>query len=109
MSEVDPLGKNQHESGAKMDAGKTRCSLVLGAMSRAVRAVSEVGTFGANKYSDDGWVDVPKGIERYTDAMLRHYLDEQLEVDDRESKLKHAAHLAWNAMARLELMIRENS
>ncbi len=93
--------------GAKHDGGKTRPSLVLGGFARALEAVAEIGTFGARKYCDHGWVKVPNGVARYTDAMLRHYLAEQRGEDvDEESGLLHAAHLAWNALARLDLMLR---
>jgi len=106
-NDTDPHGKNQHETGAKLDANKIRPALVLGAFPNALHHVCKVGTYGANKYSDNGWLDVPNGIERYTDAMLRHYLAEQIEELDPESELNHAAHLAWNALARLELLLRK--
>ena len=72
----DPNGLNQHDAGAKLDAGKPRMGLVLGGFSRALLAVGEVGTFGAKKYSDNGWKHVPDGISRYTDALYRHLLEE---------------------------------
>ena len=82
--------------------------LVMGGFSRALQAVGEVGTFGASKYTDNGWVDVPDGERRYTDAMLRHLMKEaEGEVCDPDSGLKHAAHLAWGALARLDLMLRK--
>lgn len=93
--------------GVKHDSGKTRPSLVILSMSRALQAVSEVATFGAEKYTDDGWREVPDGVRRYTDAMLRHQLAEASgEANDPESGLAHAAHVAWNALARLDLMLR---
>lgn len=67
-----------------------------------------VGTFGAEKYTKGGWLDVPDGVERYTDALYRHLLAEgRGELVDHESGLLHAAHSAWNALARLDLMLRE--
>lgn len=106
--ETDPTGRGRHEPGAKLDGGKARCSLVLGDFARALAAVSEVGTFGANKYSDHGWLSVARGYYRYSDAMLRHYLREcQGEDTDSDSGLWHDAHLAWNALARLELRLRD--
>lgn len=109
MGERDPLGKSQHETGAKLDAGKNRLGLVLGGFSRALQAVGEVGTYGANKYTDNGWVAVPNGVDRYTDALLRHLLREQEgEQNDSDTALRHAAHAAWNALARLDLMLRED-
>jgi hypothetical protein len=105
--EQDPHGISAHEPGAKLDAGKTRVGLVLGGFSRALSAVCEVGTYGAQKYTPSGWRSVPDGVERYTDAMGRHLLMEPRETVDPDSGLPHAAHVAWNALARLELMIRE--
>jgi len=98
----------QHEPGAKLDSGKIRPALVLGGFARALAAVSAVGTFGAEKYSDNGWVSVSNGQARYSEAMLRHWLAESGEERyDPESELLHAAHLCWNALARLDLMLRE--
>ncbi len=91
--------------GIKHDAGKSRPSLVIEGFPRALVAVSEVATFGAGKYSPGGWQHVENGVERYTDAMYRHLL--ATDETDAESGLSHAAHAAWNALARLELMLRE--
>lgn len=102
----DPNGIGQHEPGAKLDNGKAKCSLLID-FGRALVAVSEVGTYGAAKYTRGGWQHVPDGQNRYTDALLRHLLGEQVEVRDPETELLHAAHVAWNALARLELLLRE--
>jgi hypothetical protein len=97
---------NPHVSGVKLDAGKPRVSLVLGDFSKALWAVSQIGTFGANKYTDSGWLDVPDGISRYADAQLRHcLLAEQGELFDSESEMLHVAHEAWNCLAKLELIL----
>ena len=106
-TEADPLWKSQHESGAKLDHGKNRLGLVLLAFSRALQAVGEVGTYGAEKYTENGWIDVPNGEARYTDAMLRHLFKEASgEQLDSDTNLLHAAHCAWNALSRLDLMLR---
>lgn len=106
MAELDPTGRAAHEPGAKLDAGKPRCTLVLGGFSRALEHVAKVGTFGAAKYTDNGWRTVPNGEERYTDALWRHLLQEAQGIEcDPDSGLLHAAHTAWNALARLELML----
>ena len=106
--EVDPSGKAPSDPGAKLDHGKPRVGLVLHGFCRALLAVSEVGTMGANKYSDNGWKEVEDGIERYTDAMYRHLMYEAAgEQHDPESEILHAAHTAWNALARLDLMLKE--
>lgn len=107
LREADPHGKDQHETGAKLDAGKPRLGLVLGAFANALVEVGKVGTYGAQKYTDNGWLDVPKGKGRYTDALLRHVLAETNETHDPDTHLLHAAHAAWNALARLELILRK--
>ena len=95
-------------TGTKHDKEKIRPRLIINSMARALKAVAEVGTFGANKYADDNWMEVPDGINRYTDAMYRHLMAEaEGEYFDTESKLLHAAHAAWNSLARLDLILRE--
>lgn len=110
MTDSDPRGLSPHDPGAKLDASKIRAGLVVLGFARALEAVSEIGTYGARKYSPNGWVSVPDGVERYTDALLRHLLAESRgEVRDPESNLPHAAHAAWNALARLDLLLRGQS
>lgn len=107
MTEVDPHGKRPDAAGAKLDAGKNRLGLVLFGFSRALQEVGKVGTYGAAKYTDEGWTEVPDGARRYTDAMLRHLMREaEGEVLDPETGIRHAAHAAWNALARLDLELR---
>lgn len=92
------------EKGIKLDEGKNRLSLVLGGFSRACFEVGRVGTFGAKKYTDNGWQEVENGKSRYLDALLRHlFAYFKGELIDPESKLSHLAHVAWNALAILEL------
>ena len=107
LSERDPHGRAASTPGAKLDAGKTRAGLAINGFARALLAVSEVATFGARKYTPHGWVAVPDGAERYTDAMYRHLLAEAAgdKLDD-DSGLQHAAHAAWCALARLDLLLR---
>lgn len=93
----------------KYDAGKA-CTYqgVVRYFPRAVNAVAEISTFGANKYAWAGWEKVDNGIARYSDAMVRHLFKEGAgEEIDPDSGLLHAAHLAWGALARLELILRE--
>lgn len=106
IGELDPAGRPPHTPGAKLDAGKVRAGLVNRGFARALLAVGEVGTFGAQKYTPHGWVEVPDGEARYTDALHRHLLQGALEDHDPDSGLLHAAHAAWNALAVLELMLR---
>jgi hypothetical protein len=105
-TETDPTGRSPHEPGAKLDAGKVMAG-VLSDFSLALLEVAKVGTHGARKYSRGGWQSVPDGIARYTDALWRHLLKERHDALDADSGLLHAAHLAWNTLARLELILRE--
>lgn len=93
----------------KYDAGKAPVFRgVVSYFPRAVKAVAEVSGFGASKYAWAGWENVDDGFNRYSDAMVRHLLREgEGEVLDPDSGLLHAAHTAWGALARLELMLRE--
>ena len=106
-SEQDPGGRDPHQSGAKLDAGKNRLGLVLGDFAKALEQVGQVGTFGAKKYTDHGWLDVPNGVERYTDALWRHLLAEAGgEAQDQQTELLHLSHACWNLLAVLELRLR---
>jgi len=99
---------NLHTKGAKDDSAKPRLDLVLGDFSDALWEVGKVGTFGASKYCDRGWHEVENGRERYASALLRHYFRfKKGEVLDNESKLLHLSHMAWNALAILQLEIED--
>ena len=93
------------ENGRKYDADKLRWDLLdLGLVEEVVKIL----TFGAKKYTRDGWLEVPNGEERYRSAGLRHWLYESSgEVIDTDSQLYHKAHKAWNALAELELFLRK--
>jgi len=108
MAEIDPNGRDQHEPGAKLDSKKNKLGLVLGSFAMALEQVGWVGTHGAKKYSDNGWLSVPNGQERYKDALYRHLIAyERGENVDKDSELLHLAHLAWNALGILELELRK--
>lgn len=108
QKESDPHGMEASMPGAKLDAGKNKLSLTILGFSRALEAVGWVSTKGAEKYSPGGWVYVPSGIERYTDALCRHLnLEGRGERVDSDLGVLHATQVAWNALARLDLMLRE--
>jgi hypothetical protein len=109
IQEKDPNGKSPNSPGAKLDAGKPPVIRgMLAYFPRACLAVAEVSEVGAKKYTWNGWEDVPDGIIRYTDALGRHLVKEQIEgLYDRDDNLLHIAHTAWNALAVLELRLRE--
>jgi len=98
---------NPHIPGAKLDNDKPDLDLVLGDFSKALMEVGKIGTFGAKKYSEHGWLSVPRGYRRYQSAMLRHHFIKNEDGEyDAESGLLHDAHRAWNALAALELRLR---
>lgn len=101
--------KTESIAGArKDDAGKA--SIYRGVISyfpNAIRGVATVSDFGATKYAWNGWLHVPNGHDRYSDALVRHLaLEAEGEVLDPESGLHHDLHTIWNALARAELRIR---
>jgi hypothetical protein len=103
MSDV----KEAAPAGAvKYDTGKS--PIFKGAIAyfpTAISGVATVSNFGATKYAWSGWRHVDDGINRYTDAMVRHLVAEASgEVLDPESGLPHAWHVAWGALARAELI-----
>jgi hypothetical protein len=104
--EKDPNGLSANAPGAKLDDGKVKAG-VLEDFSRALWEVAKVGTFGAVKYSRGGWQFVWNGEERYKDAKWRHILKRNIEGQiDSDSQCLHLAQEAWNALAQLELYLR---
>ncbi len=114
LSEIDPNGLDKKAPGAKMDGGKSEVFRgAIGYFPRALEAVAQVSQKGAEKYAWKGWETVPDGFNRYSNALGRHLLAEgRGEVwDDGPGGigLLHAAQVAWNALARLELLIRDSA
>lgn len=98
------------QPGAKLDAGKA--PVVTGFMHyfpHAMKAVALVSQAGINKgYAPGSWKTVANGYERYGDALARHLAAEADGFYDQEvggTNMLHAAQVAWNAMARLELLL----
>lgn len=110
--EADPTGLVSTQPGAKLDAGKV--DVLRGALQyfpKALKAVAAVSEKGAKKYSWKGWESVPNGRQRYGAALTRHLLFDDFATDTGVGGLGedtlHAAEAAWNALARLELIIKE--
>lgn len=100
-------------SGKKFDGGKAPLAQgCLWYFPKALNAVAAVSAYGANKYDvpfeDKSWQRVERAYDRYSDALARHFTAEGTSSWDDESQLLHAAHAAWNALARLELMLEEH-
>lgn len=114
---TDPLGKGQHEAGAKLDKDKSPVfDGVLQYFPRALKAVADLSNWGATRYTWEGWRSVPDGFRRYSNALGRHVLNEKIEgpwdldaLNDPKypAEILHATQVAWNALARLELLLNE--
>lgn len=95
-------------NGQKHDEGKPMTGLMIRDFKNALNEVAKVSTFGCKKYgAPSGWQAVPDALNRYDDALARHLLAQSGHPVDEESGLLHRAHLAWNALATLELMLME--
>lgn len=103
MNEVDPYGTDIHASGAKVDAGKQQAGLFQDGCPAGIGLIADVLTYGAEKYSRNGWKDVPAAKRRYLDAMYRHLNAwHRGEECDTDTDLPHLAHAACNMMFLLE-------
>ena len=106
--EADPSGLSASTPGAKLDAGKIDIAMILALFPRALFGIGSVGVFGAEKYSLGGFLEVKDGVHRYTAAGVRHMLKNFISEDlDDDSLMEHKCHKAWNAMAELELFMRD--
>lgn len=102
--EHDPNGVPAGIPGSKLDGGKIRADL-LQDFSPALMAVAHVLDFGAKKYCDHGWTTVPNGVVRYRAAFWRHLLQDGVDSD---SGLPHLWHAAWNLLAVITLLEKDN-
>jgi len=107
--EVSPVG--EEGSATKRDVGKSPIwQGCINYFPRALHAVANVSDYGNRKYGEwGGFALVPNAVPRYNDALGRHLVKECTEgpYDDNDSGLSHAAQVAWNALARLEMMLRD--
>ena len=96
--------------GKKYDNGKPMVGTLTDVFSRALMAVGACIEYGTHKYPDPkNWQLVDNGIKRYRDAMMRHLLKYNAGIEkDEETKFPHLAHMAWNALAMLELYMQEH-
>ena len=82
--------------GIKHDNNKLQYALIEPA---ALKSLAEVLTFGAAKYTIDGWKKVPNAKTRYLNALLRHIESYRAGVlIDNEFGCSHLAHAMANIM-----------
>ena len=105
--EVDPFGKPPYEPGCHLDKNKPQILRgLLEQFPRACAGVAEISAMGAEKYTWNGWESVPDGVGRFGESELRHILAQAEHQDNLPLRTLHAKQAAWNALARLELMLR---
>jgi hypothetical protein len=96
VAPIPGLELRETRAGLKFDDGKPRMELLP---FDALELVARVLTFGARKYAAHSWRLVKPGLERYRGAMLRHLAAiDRGEDCDRETGLRHWAHIACNAL-----------
>mgnify|MGYP006347971505 CR=1 FL=1 len=88
---VANFGDPAPREGRKDDSGKPRYDLIP---PRALADVARVLTFGAVKYGDENWRQVPHAKARYYAACMRHLEAWRLDPTavDHEFRLPHLAH-----------------
>jgi len=107
VGETAPGNQDPSLGGVKFDHGKPNVADMLSGFAHALQAVSRLYDHGGDKYAEGNWAYVEGGVIRYSNAMQRHYLDETIDGDiDKKSGELHATAVAWNALCRLELMLR---
>jgi Domain of unknown function (DUF5664) len=107
FQEDNPMPQDTCILGRKADIGKAQIYKgVLQQFPLAISEIAKLSEHGAEKYSWENWKIVDNAISRYSDALMRHLLEEAKDNDtDPESGFYHAVHTAWNALARLELLL----
>lgn len=87
--------KELFDQSKKFDKGKRRFDLVD---LSTVGAIADVLGFGAQKYGENTWQNLPDGEKRYFAALLRHLEAHQKgDLVDVESGLPHIYHVLTNA------------
>lgn len=88
----------------KFDSGKSRVDLIP---SFSLIEVGKILAYGAEKYAEDSWQEVPEGRKRYTAALLRHvYAWQNGEDVDPETGYHHLSHAATNCLFLVYLVVR---
>jgi hypothetical protein len=93
--------------GMKFDNGKLPVGQFIRDFKYAILEVTKIWAFGANKYAKGNWKHLLGGEDRYGDAEIRHFLEG--DTLDEESKILHAAHKAWNALAELSFILKRKN
>ena len=92
--------------GKKYDNDKPMLAQFYKHFANSFKALVDVATYGFKKYNEDltdpNWKKI--SIERYEDALFRHYSEYLIgNKKDEESGKSHLAHIIWNACVLYEL------
>ena len=97
--------------GKKTNKDKSQLSLLFKQFPQALEAIVKCSEYGHEKYKETdadylNYQRVDGGSKTYADSGLRHRLEQG---NDLESGLPHQYHVAWNALAELQLWVMENN
>lgn len=96
--------------GLKYDQSKPRVDILAKGCPRALLAVGKALGYGAKKYNESpdnlNFLQVEDGFNRYSRAMMGHFLEESICPVDEDSGLDHIVLTAVNALFRLEIYLR---
>lgn len=96
-----------NSKGRKYDGDKPLAGTFVNVFPFSILAIGAVIAKGRLKYPDpNNWKKVENARVRYQDSMMRHLAKHNAGVLlDNETGLPHLVHVAWNALAILELNI----
>lgn len=108
------MTEDNNQQGRKFDGEKVPVSKgVFQYFPRAILAVAKISEHGSIKYDWGNWQYLDDAIQRYEDAGARHVLKQYIEghydIGEGGSDMLHQAHLVWCELAKLELMLREDT
>lgn len=91
--------------GKKYDEGKSMVGTLINVFPEALMAIGMCIEFGTHKYPNpNNWKKVKGAKKRYQDSLMRHLIKHNAgDIIDEETNLLHLAHMAWNALAILQL------
>ena len=104
---MDKIEGVKETEGVKLNKNKPQMSLLFRQFPKALEAIVKCSEYGNEKYKETdkdflNFKRVEGGSKTYADAGLRHRMQQGIDL---ESMLPHAYHVAWNALAELELIL----
>jgi hypothetical protein len=106
---IEKQNGEKETEGVKLDSKKPKIALLFKQFPKALEAIARCSEYGHEKYKDTdsdylNFKRVKEGSEAYANAGLRHRLQQGIDL---ESMLPHRYHVAWNALAELELLLED--